>query len=187
MIITERDRKKGTRFPPLAFLFLLYCHHRLRGAPTLLDSEWLAMIALSDLIRDETHTTCLHFIAQWSLRSQTCFFFLYTWSHKRTWDSNSNIFLIFFKLVSWNTQVRVHTHIHTPLCTRLHHESTALLSKLFDPRSRVLSVVPQSEFQRFWDNSNVSRHILGPPRRQRQRWKMPPRSLSLSPSIVPTL
>lgn len=115
------------------------------------------------------------------------FFFLYTWSHKRTWDSNSNIFLIFFKLVSWNTQARMHTHIHTPLCTRLHHESTALLSKLFDPRSRVLSVVPQSEFQRFWDNSNVSRHILGPPRRQRQRWKMPPRSLSLSPSIVPTL
>lgn len=51
--------------------------------------------------------------------------------------------------------------------------------KLFDPWSRVLSVVPLSEFQRFWDNSNVSRHILGPPRRQRQRWKMPPWSLSL--------
>lgn len=72
-----------------------------------------------------------------------------------------------------------HTHTHTPLCTRLHHQSTALLSKLFDPQSRVLSAVPLSEFQRFWDNSNVSRHILGPPRRQRRGWKMPPRSLSL--------
>lgn len=60
------------------------------------------------------------------------------------------------------TRTRKHT-LKLPICARLHHKSTALLSKAFDPRSRVLSAVPQSEFQRFWDNSNVSRHILGPP------------------------
>lgn len=78
--------------------------------------------------------------------------------------------------VSRRTSARTQTH--TP-CPRLHHKSTALLSEPFDPRPRVLSVVPLSEFQRFWDNSNISRHILGPLRRQWRRWKMPPLPLSL--------
>lgn len=82
-----------------------------------------------------------------------------------------NIFK-FTYLLSVSSQfsdAHTHTHIHTlitlpaTVCTRLHHQSTALLFKLFDPWSRVLSVVPLSEFQRFWDNSNVSLHILGPP------------------------
>lgn len=59
------------------------------------------------------------------------------------------------------SDTRAHTHF--PICTQLHHQSTTLLSNLFDPRWRVLSAVPPSEFQRCWDNSNVSRHILGPP------------------------
>lgn len=57
------------------------------------------------------------------------------------------------------------------------------------PGSRVLSAVPQSEFQRFWDNSNVSRpHTWSPPprphsppeRRRRRRWK---NATALSPSL----
>lgn len=55
------------------------------------------------------------------------------------------------------------TCTRSPICAQPYHQSTALLSSLFDPRWRVLSAVPPSEFQRFWDNSNVSRHILGPP------------------------
>lgn len=55
------------------------------------------------------------------------------------------------------------THTRSPKCVQPYHQSTTLLSSLFDPRWRVLSVVPPSEFQRFWDNSNVSWHILGPP------------------------
>lgn len=106
-------------------------------------------------------------------------------------DSNLNIVFIFSTECSRTHKYAPHTHkqthTHAPLCTRLHHQSTALLSKLFDPRSRVLSAVPPSEFQRFWDNSNVSRHILGPPMRQWRRWKMPPWSPAHSPSIVSTL
>lgn len=58
---------------------------------------------------------------------------------------------------------RPRAHTRSPICAQPYHQSTTLLSSPFDPRWRVLSAVPPSEFQRFWDNSNVSRHILGPP------------------------
>lgn len=58
---------------------------------------------------------------------------------------------------------RPRARTHSPICAQPYHQSTTLLSGLFDHQWRVLSAVPLSEFQRFWDNSNVSRHILGPP------------------------
>lgn len=67
----------------------------------------------------------------------------------------------FISDISELSYTHAHTHActHSLICTQLHHQSTTLLSNPFDPRWRVLSA---SEFQRFWDNSNVSRHILGP-------------------------
>lgn len=84
-------------------------------------------------------------------------------SSKRTWFIFKHH--LYLSQVSCLTRprARTHTHTHSPICAQPYHQSTTLLSSLFDPQWRVLSVVPPSEFQRFWDNSNVSWHILGPP------------------------
>jgi len=88
--------------------------------------------------------------------------------------------LFFSKHIS--THAHTHTHTHTLMLPSVlnltnsppHSSQSSLIpGRGSSPRCLCLNSRDSGII------SKVSRHILGPPRRQRRRWKMPPRSLSL--------
>ena len=68
-------------------------------------------------------------------------------SHKREYDSNSNIVFIFFKSVFWNTKgtytnTHTHTHTHTDTHTQTHARPYVLDFTTSPPHSSQSSLIP---------------------------------------------